>query len=211
LNEAKDNIIKNKVIAETKRRSYERIRISRVEYKDNPYSFIDIRIFQRGFDEDENEIYYPTKKGVQFREDLFQELIGEWTLVPDLLFHQSIIEEVWPSMKIGKYDNAVFEAFKLVEIRVRKIGNFPQEEVGVALMRKAFKVDNGPLQNFNLPKAEQEAISHFFSGAIGLYKNPHSHRKLELSFKEAFEMVLVASHLLSRLDSIEEREERSFE
>ncbi|WP_156801224.1 TIGR02391 family protein [Halobacteroides halobius] len=126
-------------------------------------------------------------------------------MVPELLFHQSITEEAWPSMKIGKYDNAVFEAFKLVEIRVREIGNFPQDKIGVALIREAFNVDSGPLQNFDLPKAEQEAISHFFSGAIGLYKNPHSHRKVELEFKEAFEMVLIASHLLSKLDSIEER------
>ena len=63
-----ENIIKNEVIAETKRRNYEMVRISRVEYKNNPYSFIDIRIFQRGdWDEKGNEIYYPTKKGVQFR------------------------------------------------------------------------------------------------------------------------------------------------
>ena len=200
-----NHYIKNKIIAKSKRRSYESIRISRVQYKDNPYSFIDIRIFQRGFDEDENEVYYPTKKGVQFREDLFQELIGEWTLVPDLLFHPSIIEEAWPSMKSGKYDTAVFEAFKLVEIRVREIGNFPNELVGISLMREAFKVGSGPLQDFNLPKAEQESISHLFSGVIGLYKNPHSHRKVELLFKEAFEMVLLASHLLSKLDLIEEK------
>lgn len=197
--------IKNEIIAETKRRNYERVRISRVEYKDNPHSFIDIRIFQRGFDEDENEIYHPTKKGVQFREDLFQELIGEWTLVPDLLFHSKIIKEAWPSMKIGKYDTAVFEAFKLVEIRVREIGDFPNELVGVSLMREAFKVEKGPLQNFSLPKAEQESISHLFSGAIGLYKNPHSHRKVKLEFKNAFEMVLLASHLLGKLDLIEEK------
>ena len=29
-------------------------------------------------------------------------------------------------MKIGKYDNAVFEAFKYVEIKVRNIGNFSE-------------------------------------------------------------------------------------
>lgn len=197
-----ENIIKNEVISETQRRSYEKIRISKVQYKDNPYSFIDIRIFQRGYEDDE-EVYYPTKKGVQFKEDLFQELISDWLLAPDLLFHDNIINQVWPSMKIGKYDTAVFEAFKLVEIKVRRIGKFSDDIIGVNLMRKAFDLEDGPLQNFDIPKAEQESISHLYSGAIGLYKNPHSHRKVELTFKEAFEMILLASHLLSKLDKIE--------
>ena len=199
-----ENIIKNEIVAETKRRNYEKVRISRIKYKNNSNAFIDMRIFNRGdWDDEGNEIYYPTKKGVQFREDYFQELIGEWTLVPELLFHEKIIDEVWPSMKIGKYDNAVFEAFKFVEIKIRNIGDFSKDKYGVPLIREAFKVNEGPLQNFDLPNAEQESVSHFFSGAIGLYKNPHSHRKIDLSFKEAFEMVLVASHLLNKLDTIQ--------
>jgi hypothetical protein len=70
-------------------------------------------------------------------------------------------------------------------------------------MRRAFDVDDGPLTDMTSPRAEREALAHLFSGAIGCYKNPHSHRDVELSFNEAFEMLLVASHLLQVLDRIQ--------
>ncbi len=65
--------------------------------------------------------------------------------------------------------------------------------------RDVFDADNGPLTDLSAPRAEREARSHLFTGAIGCYKNPHSHRDVELTFKEAFEMLVVASHLLQLL------------
>ena len=44
-------------LAETGRRSYEMVRLSRIRYADNPLTFIDLRLFQRGWDEEgEKEI-----------------------------------------------------------------------------------------------------------------------------------------------------------
>jgi uncharacterized protein (TIGR02391 family) len=201
----KNNIEKEEILTESPRRSYEKIRLTRIKYKENPHSFIDLRLFQRGYDVDDKtgediEVFYPTKKGVQFREDHFQNLIGKLTLMPSMILHPIIMEKVWPSMLQEDFDTAVFKAFKAVEIRVRTAANLPQEVVGVALMRKAFDPEKGILTDKSVPKAEREAISHFFSGSIGLYKNPHSHREVKVTFNEAFEVLLVASHLLSIVD-----------
>lgn len=200
----KPEIEHQEVLAETGRRSYEMLRLTRVKYAKNPYTFLDFRIFQRGWDsESEDEIYHPTKKGVQLKEEQFQRLVGKWTLAPSLLFHRLIIKKAYPSFRREEFDTAVFIAFKAVEVRVRELSKLPADLVGVPLMRQAFDVDKGPLSDPQLPRAERESLSHLFSGAIGCYKNPHSHREVELSFNEAFEMLLVATHLLQILDHTE--------
>jgi len=63
-------------------------------------------------------------------------------------------------------------------------------------MRKAFNIDNGPLRDQNAIPAERQALSDLFAGAIGSYKNPHSHRNVAVNDPdEAAEMIVLASHL----------------
>jgi len=189
-------------LAEIGQRSYEMLRLTRMKYADNPYTFIDLRVFQRGYDDNCDEIYHPTRRGVHVKEGDFQRLIGKWTLVPSLLFHADVLAKSFPALERAEFDTAVFRAFRCVEIQVRKRGKLPKDLVGTALMRKAFDVDTGPLTDSQMPRAEREARSHLFCGAIGSYKNPSSHREVEYTFNEAFEMLLVASHLLQILDRI---------
>jgi uncharacterized protein (TIGR02391 family) len=121
---------------------------------------------------------------------------------PKSLLHPSIADEVWLDIVRGKLDTAVFNAFKAVEIAVREVGRFADTDIGVPLMRKAFDPRNGPLSNQKHPEAEREALAHLFSGAIGSYKNPHSHRTVVINDAvEAQEIVILASHLLRIVDS----------
>jgi uncharacterized protein (TIGR02391 family) len=97
--------------------------------------------------------------------------------VPDL-FAQKVV----PLFRRGDYDVAVFQAFKEVEVAVRKAANakkagYPDSDVGTALMRKAFHPETGPLTDMAVVRAEREAVMHLFSGAIGHAKNPMSHRE----------------------------------
>jgi uncharacterized protein (TIGR02391 family) len=97
----------------------------------------------------------------------------------------------------GDFDTAVFQAFKEVEVRVRDAGGFSADDYGTDLMRKAFNSQNGPLTDTSLPPGERDAISHLFAGAIGSYKNPSSHRDVNVNDpNEAVELILLANHLL---------------
>ena len=101
----------------------------------------------------------------------------------------------------GDYDTAVFQAFKEVEIRVRTRCSLPQELVGIELMRTAFNPENGKLTDMSRPKAEREATSHLFAGAIGLFKNPSSHRDMNWSDPvECAELIYLANNLLRIVD-----------
>ncbi|WLB98027.1 TIGR02391 family protein [Bradyrhizobium japonicum] len=99
--------------------------------------------------------------------------------------------------KIGRYDAAVFEAFKLVETKVRDAAGFTAEAHGMPMVAKAFNAENGPLMLASDPAGERQGMQQFMAGAVSVFKNPRSHRNVDLSDpKEAAEMLIIASHLL---------------
>jgi uncharacterized protein (TIGR02391 family) len=119
-------------------------------------------------------------------------------------------DRVYPAFLRGEYDTAVFQAFREIEVAVRRAAKFPGELVGITLMRQAFRpVDSqkpsitpGLLTDTALPIAEQEAMANLFSSAIGLYKNPQSHRNVATKPTEAAEVIVFARHLLQIIDRL---------
>jgi uncharacterized protein (TIGR02391 family) len=100
----------------------------------------------------------------------------------------------------------VRDAFTAVEIGVRDAGGFTVDDLGTDLMRKAFHEKTGRLTDQTLPKGERESFAHLFAGAIGAFKNPHSHRKVTINdLREAQRQVLQASHLLHIVDAAKAR------
>ena len=101
-----------------------------------------------------------------------------------------------PPFVRGAYDTAVFCAFKEVEVRVRAKGGFTEADFGIDLMKKAFG-PNGPLTDSSAPKAEQDRVRDLFVGAIGIFKNPSSHRNVQFDDPgEAADMLSTANQLL---------------
>jgi hypothetical protein len=54
------------VIGEANPGGYQPIRFARVKYKASPETHIDVRQFQRGYDDEGEEKFFPTKKGFRF-------------------------------------------------------------------------------------------------------------------------------------------------
>ena len=107
----------------------------------------------------------------------------------------------------GDYDIAVLQAFKEVEICVRKAASLSNDSYGVNLMRAAFHPDNGKITNKGLAASERQAMSDLFAGVIGLFKNPSSHRDVDWEDpKECAELIYLANHLLRIVDRNSQRD-----
>ena len=101
----------------------------------------------------------------------------------------------------GEYDTAVFQAFREVEVAIRVAGQYSANDYGTDLARRALDPKSGPLTDSSKPTGEREALANLVAGALGSYKNPHSHRKVQLSVEEAVEMIIIASHILKIVES----------
>jgi len=109
-----------------------------------------------------------------------------------------------PQFLRGDFETAAFVAMKEVEVQVRTRAAFDDSMIGVSLMRKAFGT-NGPLWRTDLNAGESVGLMDLFAGAVGLFKNPSSHRRVDLNDPtEAAEIVLLADLLLRLLAKIEE-------
>jgi uncharacterized protein (TIGR02391 family) len=119
--------------------------------------------------------------------------------------HVKIENEARPQFLIGKYELGVFAALKAVEIRVRELGGFSNEDIGVSLMNRAFG-DGGPLRDPAATPGEADGTRALFAGAYGVFRNPAGHREVDYDeVAEAAEAVGTASLLMRILDRVDAR------
>ena len=189
-----------RIIGEANPGGYQPVRFTRIKYKASPDTHVDIRQFQRGYNDEGEEEYYPTKKGFRFPEREFRRVVKEYALMPESYVHPTIVRKSFALLNDGQFESAVLQAFKTIETSIRDKINAQSEDVGIRLIRKAFHPDNGPLTDIELPKAEREAFCNYIAGAFGFYKNPCSHRDVEMDFITAFDRIVVASDLLKVID-----------
>ena len=142
-------------------------------------------------------VFFVTRRGQTIADPDDFAAYRKASLFPKHLLHPTIAKKCWLAFLRGEYDTAVFQAFKEVEIAVREAGGYSDSDYGVSMMRKAFAVDDGPLTDGSSERSERQSLSDLYAGAIGSYKNPHSHRTVTINEPtDAIEMIMLANHLL---------------
>ena len=137
---------------------------------------------------------------VESQEQFVQHQVGR--RIPKESLHSRISTKVWNAFVRGEFDTAVLLATKAVEVAVRESAGMSAAEYGTKLMRAAFHPETGPLTDLNAEPSERAARSDLFAGLIGSYKNPRSHRDVNIDHaEEAVEIIMFANHLLRIVDA----------
>jgi uncharacterized protein (TIGR02391 family) len=146
--------------------------------------------------------YFVSRRGMTLRGRHDLQVFRRSSAISKQVLHPLIAEKSWSPFFRGEYDTAVFAAFKEVEVQVRDASGLPTTDIGVDLMGKAFNYQSGKLTDASLPEPERRAMAALFTGAIGLFKNPGSHRHLNIIDPvQAGRLLMFASELLAIVDS----------
>lgn len=145
--------------------------------------------------------HFITRRGQKIRNRAELAAYTNAVILPRKLLHPAIASACWSAFLRGEYDTAVFQAYRELEVAIRTAGNYSANDYGPDLARRAFNPEKGPLTDLSKPMAEREALNSLVAGALGSYKNPHSHRRVNLAVEESVEMIILASHLLKIIDS----------
>lgn len=128
-------------------------------------------------------------------EDSFDKWVSDREL-PDEMLHPSLRTNSLNLYRQGRYDTAVFEAFKTLEVSIRDTSGLGNELVGTKLASRAFNPEDGELTDKQAEVGERHALMNLMCGALGSYKNPQSHRHVGVEAAEARDMLIMASHLI---------------
>jgi hypothetical protein len=130
--------------------------------------------------------YFVTRRGKKLRNSTDFAAFRLGTLLEPKSLDPTLALKVADLFTRGDYDTAIFQAYK---VRVRKVcarrgQPIVDETIGINLMSEAFNAKKGhcAISNLSRPKGSRCVTSSF--GAIGLFKNPSSHRDVNRNRRE---------------------------
>ena len=144
----------------------------------------------------DHDVYVFTHRGEEIpNREALKKIIGSEQL-PDSFIHPDFLIDVRPLYFQSRFETAVFEAYKSLEVAIRTTAKLGHDLIGINLASRAFDPDTGELTDLSSEKGERVALRNLMVGALGSYKNPSSHRRVQITADEARDMIVLASHLL---------------
>ena len=121
----------------------------------------------------------------------------------DLQLHPDIRSKCWDLYSTEKFDEAIFNATKALEVAVRTKARLPDKCTGVDVMNTAFSPKK-PLLRYSSIDFEQEGMMFYLRGIIQVFRNFHGHRFVGVQNKsECLGVLLMCSNLLYVVDNTE--------
>jgi uncharacterized protein (TIGR02391 family) len=121
----------------------------------------------------------------------------------DLQLHSDILSRCWDLFIAQKYDDAILNATKALEVAIRTKTHLSHDIIGATLVNRAFKPDK-PILRYSDIEAEQEGMMSLLRGMIQVFKNPQSHRFVGVQNKsECLSVLLMCSNLLYTIENVE--------
>jgi uncharacterized protein (TIGR02391 family) len=127
---------------------------------------------------DGSEAVFITERGREALALGFSRLRAAERLGVDL--HPALAAAIRRQFLLGEYELAAFAAMREVEVRTRELAEASHSDIGTKLMQRAFE-PGGPLADPDQDPGERVATMELFKGAIGVFKNPSSHRVVDYS------------------------------
>jgi len=150
----------------------------------------------------ENGFIVLTSEGESAADQTDFERIHVRSLLKPEMLHQLLRKKPFEDFAGDHLGDAVFKAFKTVEIQLRAACGLPDDDniAGLELVGRAFG-NGGKLVDKSWSKPRREAIERLFGGALGVFRNQGAHTDPSYEeIREAIEEMMLASRLLRITD-----------
>jgi len=133
--------------------------------------------------------------------------IDEYSLrLENFIANEELLDECQDDFNNGKYETAIFSAYRLLEVTVRKKSGLPADTIGTNLMIGAFSPNPKKPGKLRIPTcviaSEETGVLNLFIGAIQSFKNPTSHRIVDYENPRVALQIMVCAELLLDLVKI---------
>lgn len=120
--------------------------------------------------------------------------------LPASIFDDQLSSRCAHHFEQENYEEAVQNALKTLEVKIREAGDFSKDDYGDNLATDAFNPEDGPL-SFGETKGEKEGVMFLYRSAFKTFYNPTKHRFLgDLDKEQAYHILCFVNMLIKMLE-----------